>query len=169
MSEILKRINSELGDGLSRLKEEGEAFLNKNKAQQQLRSYEKEIEKLLPRLGLAAYEQYNEKESGFEEIDSIISHINTKYEAIQMIRDKLEEDAKERDRLKGVPPRHDSLKCPACSSEFKAGDKFCHDCGNPLPSEDELREKSIDRCHECDTVIPESAKFCIQCGAKRLP
>src|SRR5262245_25912460 len=45
--------------------------------------------------------------------------------------------------------------CSHCRSENPAGQKFCGDCGAPLPS----------RCRKCGAENPPNKKFCGECGA----
>ena len=48
------------------------------------------------------------------------------------------------------------MQCPSCRAEAADGDQFCVECGAPLPR----------ACAACGHVMPATAKFCPQCGAK---
>src|SRR5947199_1956649 len=46
-------------------------------------------------------------------------------------------------------------QCPACQAETPARNKFCGECGGPLPT----------ACPACGRQNPPGHKFCGECGA----
>lgn len=51
-----------------------------------------------------------------------------------------------------------SQVCKNCSAVLSANDKFCIECGTPVP------KPSVPTC-VCGTVFIPNAKFCMKCGA----
>src|SRR5215470_8672718 len=47
------------------------------------------------------------------------------------------------------------MKCPKCQAEFRAGAKFCEDCGASLATP----------CRACGAELTPGKKFCGSCGA----
>ena len=48
------------------------------------------------------------------------------------------------------------LRCPKCGAECGDGEKFCQECGAPIPQEKE--------CPQCHAKVKPTAKFCGECG-----
>ncbi len=56
--------------------------------------------------------------------------------------------------------------CPQCGGVGAASQLFCKICGHELPKESLYqRYKEKHRCcPSCDTVLPDTAQYCPQCG-----
>lgn len=50
------------------------------------------------------------------------------------------------------------VKCPSCGAELHDGQKFCGECGTPIPQKL--------RCPQCGAEWPLNQKFCGECGHK---
>ena len=48
------------------------------------------------------------------------------------------------------------MKCASCQHESGPNDKFCAECGAPLPAS----------CNSCGAALTPGAKFCAECGTK---
>lgn len=61
------------------------------------------------------------------------------------------------------PGREQGWICPKCGTACRAEEKFCQECGSPLP------QASPDlgrlRCRSCGAVLPAPSAFCPNCGA----
>ena len=60
--------------------------------------------------------------------------------------------------------------CPLCGTVSDTAQRYCRECGEPLPKETmyELYAKRHRRCRDCGEVVSASKKFCPVCG-KLLP
>ena len=50
-------------------------------------------------------------------------------------------------------------KCSVCGTELEEGQKFCFECGAPIPQ--------TKKCIYCGTELPLKMKFCPECGTKQ--
>jgi len=58
----------------------------------------------------------------------------------------------------GRPGREASQTCPRCGRFFRAGEKFCPECGAPAPLRNPV-------CRICYTPLKPGEKFCPRCGS----
>jgi membrane protease subunit (stomatin/prohibitin family) len=58
------------------------------------------------------------------------------------------------------------IKCPNCNAMVPSDNKFCPQCGKPLPSPGQA---SVIKCYKCGSVIPTGSKFCPECGNSYNP
>ena len=49
------------------------------------------------------------------------------------------------------------IECPNCGKKNSDENKFCGECGYPLPEPENY-------CPECDRTFKKGEKFCTQCG-----
>ncbi len=64
-------------------------------------------------------------------------------------------------KLRTTDEVENTIVCPSCSANIKAGSKFCPECGTKV----EIVKKNK-FCPECGTPAPEGTKFCMECGSK---
>ncbi|MBW3088283.1 zinc ribbon domain-containing protein [Bifidobacterium sp. 82T24] len=63
------------------------------------------------------------------------------------------------------------MNCPKCHANIVEGDRFCQNCGAPLPAGDPggvlpaVPFVQPTLCPRCHATVPEGNRFCTQCGA----
>lgn len=66
------------------------------------------------------------------------------------------------DKNKSAEP----MSCASCKAENAPGSKFCAQCGEEFPKQEEQKADDPSKCADCGAEIPPGSKFCPQCGAK---
>lgn len=56
----------------------------------------------------------------------------------------------------------DGLVCPTCGQAYRAGDRFCVQCGGTLPQPEAASEGLA--CPSCGATFREGDQFCAKCG-----
>jgi uncharacterized OB-fold protein len=64
--------------------------------------------------------------------------------------------------LRRVPSRG-GLACPTCGRGYRAGDRFCVQCGAELAGEEVAAAGGV-VCPSCGVIVQEGDQFCAKCG-----
>jgi len=160
MADFIDKITESIDKGIRAVSSKGKELYETTKLRGQIKDAEEAIQNRFKGLGKKVYEMLTKGPVIEEELKADHEEITSLYKKII----ELEENIKQVE-LEALQTRQgaDVLICPRCNAQNKSGDRFCSDCGSPLPPEIETEGKN---CPTCGLSIKEGAKFCTRCGRK---
>jgi RNA polymerase subunit RPABC4/transcription elongation factor Spt4 len=70
-------------------------------------------------------------------------------------------------RTQAMPSVAVGMACASCGSALRPDQKFCPNCGAPVPPPPPAPSAETKFCTSCGAKIPAAAQFCGSCGAKQ--
>jgi len=160
MADFLDKITGSIDKGIKAVSSKGKELYETTRLRGQIKDVEETVQDRLNALGKKVFDMLTEGSVNEEELKTDCGEITVLHKKIA----ELEEDIKQVE-LQSLKTRYgaDVIMCTKCNEPNKSGDRFCSDCGSPLPAELETEGKN---CPTCGSSIKEGAKFCTRCGGK---
>lgn len=133
----MANLKESLTKGITAINMKTSTFMEESKCKTYISTLENEIKDLKLLIGEKAYEQWNSNESKPEELEEIFGKIKTKYEEIDVQKEKIQQLAEEEKQVLGsvaAQPQEaaDVVFCSQCGAQNASNYKFCCKCGVPL-------------------------------------
>ena len=134
-------LRDKFSKGLTTINVKTNSFMEQNKISTHISTLEREISNLKMQLGEIVYTKWVQDDFELSIIEEILNTINTKYQEIEIQRNKMEQISLEEQKILGTAPTsswgqyvagEETIFCTNCGSPGSANHKFCTKCGSPL-------------------------------------
>ena len=131
--------------------QKGKNVVDIQKLNSQINDANKTITNIYLQLGKAYYE--NNRNNPMEADAEVFAEVARQEALIGDLKNQVR-------TLKGI------AVCPSCGSEIPNTQKFCSNCGAPLPQAEAAPVQQAGKvCPTCGTPVEEGQKFCSKCGS----